>query len=168
MGAVALALVLASRVAASPYVEGSCSGVDADDLAFELHAEPAEVAIGDVVNVEARIASLPERGAAIPLFRLLGAEPAFSVEAQDSSYPALAYAHYRLRALHAGDATLRVAVNFATSTGCGDASRLVFRSARSQMVTIRVRDVVSGDAPTMTPTRTFPPETSPRQRTVRR
>jgi hypothetical protein len=159
---------LASRLAAAPYVEGSCAGVQPADVAFELRAEPAEVAVGDTVDVEARIASAPGEHAAIPLFRLLGAEPAFAVEAQESSYPALAYAHYRLRALQPGDATLRVAVNFATTAGCGDAGSLVFRSARSQLVTIRVREVAAGEPRTVTPTPTMLPDTTPRQRSGRR
>ena len=166
--AAALALVLVNHAAAAPYVDGSCAGVQPGEIAFELRAEPAEVPVGDIVEVEAHIASLPDARAAIPLFRLLGAEPAFAVEAQDSSYPALAYAHYRLRAIQPGDATLRVAVNFATTTGCGDTPSLVFLSAHSQLVTIRVRDIASGEARTVTPTRTMAPDTTPRQRFGRR
>jgi len=166
--AAALALVLVNHAAAAPYVDGSCAGVQPGEIAFELRAEPAEVPVGDIVEVEAHIASLPDGRAAIPLFRLLGAEPAFAVEAQDSSYPALAYAHYRLRAIQPGDATLRVAVNFATTTGCGDTPSLVFLSAHSQLVTIRVRDIASGEARTVTPTRTMAPDTTPRQRFGRR
>jgi hypothetical protein len=161
-----LSVVLAGRPAAS--AAEPCAGVQPADLAIELRASPPELAVGDVVDVEARITSTADGPAAIPLFRLLGAEPGFAVEAQESSYPALAYAHYRLRALQPGDMALRIAVNFATTVGCGDAPSLVFRSASSPLLPIRVRDV-AGDAPmTVTPTGTAIPDLVPRTARGRR
>jgi len=140
-----LALVLASQIATPAYGQRACPGGQAADLGFELRAEPADVAVGDTVDVEVRISAGADAHAAIPLFRLWGAEPTFAVEAQDSSYPALAYAHYRLRAVQPGDATLRVAVNFATTSDCGDARSLVFRSAHSPPMTIHVDDVANDE-----------------------
>lgn len=158
-----LALLLARGAATALPARGGCSDAPAAGVAIELRAEPAEVAVGEAITIEAHVTALDDgRAAAIPLFRLLGAEPAFAVEAQESSYPAMAYARYRLRAVQPGEATLGVIVNFAATSDCGDRPTLVFRSARSQPVAVRVGD---GDGPrTVTPTPTAIPELTPRPR----
>jgi hypothetical protein len=139
---IALAVIVGvggGPVAAVP-INSPCMEMRPADIGFEMRLDPADPAVGDLVDLDVRITTPFADRAAIPLFRLLGVEPAFVVEAQDNSYPALAYARYRLRATASGDATLRVAVNFATAAGCGDAPAYVFRFASSPPLAVHVRD----------------------------
>ena len=77
---------------------------------------------GELVDLEVEIVNTNGGMADIPLFRLLGAAPLFAIEAQENSYPAVEFARYRLRAVQAGQAALRLSVNFATADGCSGSS----------------------------------------------
>ena len=144
----------AAAIAAAP--ERPCDDVQPAELHFQLRAEPAAPELGEVVEFEVQIVNATDGVAQIPLFQLTGAEPVFAIEAQEDSYPQVAFARYRLRAVAPGVATLRLSVNFETAYGCADVPSFVFHPVQSPPYTIVVRgDAVPG---TPTPTRTPRPE----------
>ena len=119
-----------------------------------MHAAPGEPVVGDVVEVDVQITNLSGGVADIPLFQLVGAEPLFAIEAQDNSYPQVAFARYWLRAVAPGLATLRLSVNFETTYGCADVPSFVFHPVRSPPYAIAVRGeaLTASVTPTATPT----------------
>jgi hypothetical protein len=122
------------------------------ELELRLSVDPTDPWSGELVELDVEIVNINGGIAAIPLFRLLGAEPMFAIEAQETSYPAVEFARYRLRAVHAGEAALRLAVNYETSGGCVDLP-IVFLSVSSEPLAVAVR----GDSPTPSPTPTATP-----------
>lgn len=137
---------------------GSASTVDCVDvrraeLELRLSVDPTEPWTGEVVELDVEIINVNSGTAAIPLFRLLGAEPLFAIEAQETSYPAVEFARYRLRAVHAGEAALQLAVNYETSDGCVELP-IVFQSVSSPPLAVAVRGDASTPSPTPTPTAT--------------
>jgi len=154
--AVLLALARAAHAAAvSPATP--CETVLPAQLEVSLAAEPLDPAVGDVVELDARITNTSGGLAGIPLFRLAGAEPQFAIEAQENSYPYVEGARYRLRAVQPGLATLRLSVNFETSSGCVDVPLFVFHSTNSPLYSITVRGEVPTIAGSPTPTATPTP-----------
>lgn len=136
---------------------GAASAADCVDarpaeLELRLSVDPTEPWSGEFVQLDVEIVNINGGIAAIPLFRLLGAEPLFAIEAQETSYPAVEFARYRLRAVQAGEAALRLAVNYETSDGCVDLP-IVFQSVSSPPLAVAVR----GDASTPSPTPTATP-----------
>jgi hypothetical protein len=151
-------------VLASGFVGGAiraaalCDELPAAELVFAAHAEPAEPAVGDVVELQIEITSSTGGRADIPLFRLLGVEPWLVVEAQENSYPSTEFVRYRLRAVRAGEAAPWVAVSFATAVGCADDPIAIFRSASSPPYPLAVRGaaVTASATPTATATPSLP------------
>jgi hypothetical protein len=137
---------------------------DAHPAAIEvrLSTNAVDLARGDVLDVEARIANTNGGAAMLPLFRLRGGEQLFVVEQQESSYPRVEYARYRLRAVEAGQAALWLVVSYATTDGCGDLPTL-FLSARSRPLVVFVRDPPLPARPTPTPTPERTSAASPRR-----
>jgi len=156
--------------AALPTAQASvpCDELRPASLDFVLHADADELDVGEVVEVEAQIVHTAGGLAGIPLFRLAGAEPAFAIEDQDSSYPDVEFVRYWLRAIRPGRAELQVSINFETSAGCTDAPLFLFRSARSARYPITVRgDVRAASTPTPTPTMLPAPPWRPESRATR-
>jgi hypothetical protein len=154
--AVLLALARAAHAAAPVSPATPCETVLPAQLEVSLEAEPLDPAVGDVVDLDARITNTTGGLAGIPLFRLAGAEPQFAIEAQENSYPYVEGARYRLRAVRPGLATLRLSVNFETSSGCVDVPLFVFHSTSSPLYSITVRGelptIAGSPTPTATPT----------------
>jgi len=132
-----------------------CQDVRPAELYFDVRAEPADPVLGEVVVLDVQIFNATDGVAAIPLFELVGAEPVFDIEAQENSYPEVAFARYWLRAVAPGLATLRLSVNFETAYGCADLPLFVFHAVRSPPYPVAVHgDRLSSNTPrpTATPT----------------
>lgn len=121
------------------------------ELELRLSVDPTEPWSGELVELDVEIVNINGGIAAIPLFRLLGAEPLFAIETQETSYPAVEFARYRLRAVHAGEAALRLLVNYETSDGCVDLP-ILFQSVSSPALAVAVRGGSSTASPTPTAT----------------
>jgi hypothetical protein len=160
LGLYAALLGLAGGAAAAP--ETRCADARPAAVEVRLLTDAVDVARGGLLEVEARIVNTNGGVAELPLFRLRGGEQLFAVEQQESSYPDVAYARYRLRALQAGQAALWLVVNYATTDGCGDLPTM-FRSARSRPQVIFVHDGPVPARPTPTPTPARTSATSPRR-----
>jgi hypothetical protein len=141
-------LALAATGAASTT---ECIDVRPAELELRLSIDPTAPWRGDLVDLDVEIVNINGGLAAIPLFRLLGAEPLFAIEAQETSYPAVEFARYRLRAVHGGQAALRLLVNYETSDGCVDLP-IVFQSVSSGPLAVAVRGGASTPSPTPTAT----------------
>jgi hypothetical protein len=154
---VALAAITGHAVADVVLRATPCENVLPAELEVTLRAVPLDPAVGDLVDLDVQITNTTGGLAGIPLFRLAGAEPLFSIESQENSYPYVEGARYRLRAAQPGLAALRLSVNFETSSGCVDLPLFVFHSTSSAPLPI----AVSGDLPPVsgspTPTATATP-----------
>ncbi len=138
--------------------ETPCRHIRPAELELGLRADPTDPAVGDVVELVVQITNTTGGLAGIPLFRLLGAEPLFAIEGQESSYPFVEFVRYWLRAVQPGQATLQLSVNFETSVGCAGLPFFVFPSASSPPYPIAVRGDAATASPTPTPTATpLPP-----------
>ena len=120
-------------------------------LELRLSVAPTDPRRGELVAIDVEIVNVNGGSAAIPLFRLLGAEPLFVVEAQETSYPAVEFARYWLRAVHAGRAALQLSVNYETSDGCIDMP-IIFQTVSSEPLAVAVRGGSSTASPTPTAT----------------
>jgi hypothetical protein len=158
IGLSAALLTCAAWSRASSAMDIRCDEVWPAELEIEisLHGDRSDPLPGEIIDLEGQIINTSGGSAALPLFRLVGAERAFAVEEQSSSYPLVEFARYRLRALRPGRAALRLAVNFETFYGCIDLPTVVFRSATSPPYVITVRGTVEpvSATPTATPTPT--------------
>jgi hypothetical protein len=158
--AVLIVLLTASGFAGAPVrsaADTPCDELQPAELALTPRADLLDLAVGDVVELQVEITNTTGGPAGIPLFRLLGAEPVFAVESQESSYPDVEFVRYRLRAVRPGQAAPWLAVNFETAIGCVDQPVAVFRLASSAPYPIAVR----GAAPTAPPTPTATPSPRP-------
>lgn len=140
--------------------ETPCQDIRPAELEVGLRADPSEPAVGDVVELDVQITNTTAGQAGIPLFRLVGAEPLFAVEAQESSYPFVEFVRYRLRAVQPGQAALQLSVNFETAVGCSELPVFIFPSTNSPPYPIVVRGDAATASPTPTPTATPPFPTS--------
>jgi hypothetical protein len=137
--------------------EPPCQDVRAAELDVGLRADPPDPAVGDLVELDAQITNMTAGPAGIPLFRLTGAEPLFTIEGQENSYPLVEFAHYRLRAMQPGEAALQLSVNFETAVGCSDLPVFVFPSISSPPYVIAVRGAAATASTTPTATPLPPP-----------
>lgn len=155
IGLSAALLTCAASSRASSALDIPCDELWPAELEISLRGDRPDPMPGELVDLEGQIINTSGGSAALPLFRLIGAERVFAVEAQSSSYPLVEFARYRLRAVRPGQAALRLAVNFETFYGCVDLPTVVFGSATSPPYVITVR----GDAGsvTVTPTSTATP-----------
>jgi hypothetical protein len=128
-----------------------CADVRPAELELRLSVDPTDPWRGELVELDVRIVNMNGGIAAIPLFRLRGAEPWFAIEAQETSYPAVEFARYWLRAVHAGEAALQLYVNYETSDGCLDLP-IVFQSVSSEPLAVAVHGRLSTPSPTPTAT----------------
>lgn len=117
-------------------------------LAFSLTAMPDNPAVGDGVVFEAQITNLNGGLAGLPAYTLFDSEQLFSIEAIESSAPAVTFVRYMLRAEHAGETVLRVAVNFETSAGCAGSPVFFFTLTTSDDLPISVADTPAPSTPT--------------------
>lgn len=153
-GLSAILVALAATGRAISAADIPCDEIWPAELAVTLRSDRADPLPGEFVDLEGQVVNTSGGSAAIPLFRLVGAERLFTVEAQDSSYPLVEFARYRLRAMHPGQAALRLAVNFETFSGCIDRPAVVFRSVTSPPYVITVGGAAAEASATPTPTAT--------------
>lgn len=154
-GVSAALLALAFWGGVARAAEMSCRPVWPAELEVALSSAPADPMPNELVELDVQINNTSGGLADIPLFQLVGAEPLFVIEAQESSYPLVEFARYRLRAVRPGQAALQLSVNFATTYGCVEWPVFVFRSARSLPYRITVQGTPA--TPTATPTATATP-----------
>jgi hypothetical protein len=129
-----------------------------------VYAEPDEPVLGDVVELDVEItnATTASRTFRFPARRR---RAVLRHRGAGEQLSAVEFAHYRLRALAVGSATLRLSVNFETTFGCADAPQPVFHPVRSPPYQDRrARRCTAGirhARPTRTPTprRETPPAT---------
>ena len=128
-----------------------CADVRPAEFELRLSVDPTDPWRGEVVELDVEIVNTNGGIAAIPLFRLRGAEPLFAIEAQETSYPAVEFARYWLRAVHTGQAALQLSVNYETSDGCIDLP-IIFQTVSSEPLAVAVRGGSSTPSPTPTAT----------------